>query len=182
MITTDNLAFAHFPKTGGTWVRKVFEKIPHKEIHGNHFPIMPINSINSIEDSLNFSISKCKLENKFIFSFKRNPQTWYPSMYCHKKATNPKRWEDVSYVKFLNTAIEIDTFNRLQRAFEDISNFIGTQENLKNDLKKVFDLSGEKYDKNTFNIKPQNCREHTNWITEEELDYGQELISTFHSD
>lgn len=78
-LLTDKMLFLHIPKTGGTYVRAVLEKlgIRGKEIIHTHsrFPF------------LNEHIDDDTLKDKLVWCFVRHPLTWYQSRWAHRCKT-----------------------------------------------------------------------------------------------
>lgn len=83
-----NSAFLHIHKTGGSWVRQAIlaAGIPCRESGSEQEPRV-LRVHHSLQESRPW------LENRFVFTFVRNPLSWYQSYWCHRMTT---RWRGKS--------------------------------------------------------------------------------------
>lgn len=157
--------FFHIPKTGGSWVRTVIKelKIPTREIgegrtetHRSHcFPSQ---------------VDKAELKNRFVFTFVRDPLTWYQSRWAYSMETgwNPEDMFDLrcasnDFLTFIQNCISHYPkcgFVSRTYAFYTASpahpfDFIGRQENLTEDLITALHMAGEEFDEEIVRSVPR---------------------------
>jgi len=132
--------FYHIPKTGGTWVTEVLKGIGGErvQVEGTH----PYNITKEHATPLVYRTQK------FKFAFVRHPVSWYQSMWKFR-ANNKWQYESVFDVKlpftewvrhFLKQHPGI--YSEIVREFEGVD-FMGRQENLRADLLKALEMSGD---------------------------------------
>ena len=123
-------AFIHIPKTGGTSITNVLSKIPGTKILQSH------DSIRAFED----------VDDFFIFTFVRNPYTRLASVYEHgiRKGIYKSTFSDL-----LTKESKSDIWLMPQYFFTKAGSnkqkkisFIGKYENLKEDIKHIFNTIG----------------------------------------
>lgn len=151
-LLTDKFLFLHTPKTGGTYIRKVFDllfiKGVEKDLHHNCFP--ELFKHVSFED----------LYNKTIICFIRHPLTWYQSRWaCRLSHFNGWKGNSLDlacgsndFNIFVNNCIDysgsgIGWASREMTRFTDnmpsgFKIYIGKQENLQHDLVSALLLCG----------------------------------------
>ena len=121
---TDNWAFVHIPKTGGTSITNILQSQPNTERRTGH------DSIRVIES-----------DNLFIFTFVRNPFTRIASAYFHgfRKGQYSKNFEwflknlDNKDLALLPQSYYVNSGKTKNKQIS----YIGKYENFDNDLKKV---------------------------------------------
>lgn len=143
-LLTDKFLFMHIPKTGGSYIRKLFELLYIKgEEKNNHHSCFPelLNDI-SIND----------LADKTIICFIRHPLTWYQSRWAFR-LSHPCGWRGNSldfncgsndFNLFVNNCIDYVGSGKGWASFKmtrfidgipsGLKSIIGKQENLHNDL------------------------------------------------
>src|SRR5690606_9451730 len=78
-LIAGNICFFHMPKTGGLWTRSVLKA---------HFPqTRELGHVHVAPDELALPADEQRLRVCFV----RNPLTWFPSLWAHKKRVDP-RW------------------------------------------------------------------------------------------
>jgi len=174
---TDKVIFYHIPKTGGRWVKAAMiyagvpyrrakyyygtDRKPPKELVKAHALRLkrehetPLGVLNEDKDKL------------FSFTFVRRPLTWYKSFWAHRmladgiegrmRMTNsfPLDWIwDGNFEKFIANVLRkypdgflTDVFRLYVGKDGKALDFIGKQENLREDLIRALTLAGETFDK-----------------------------------
>ena len=148
--------FYHIPKTGGTFVRLSLRQAGfcvNLEV-GGHNHTYP---------------SQCRIKNRFSFAFVRHPLSWYESYWTYKQYIS--KWDPRNTVD-ANTQSEkfstfiqkmIDTYpgyvSCIYQLYTEIDtpneiNFIGRQENLREDLCHALTEAGENFDKERIHSFP----------------------------
>lgn len=143
LLLKDNYStFLHIPKTGGNWVSRV---------------------LNDLD------LANCKTGDKhdcdpgrhFGFCFVRNPITWYESWFKYQTHIGWINWDKDHPCEPLNR-LGSEHFNdfiynvlqnqpgfvtRLYSCFTDNAQFVGRQENLREDLILILDFQGFDFDR-----------------------------------
>lgn len=155
-----NSVFFHIPKTGGTWVTEVLKDMGgHKDRYKSFGH--PLN-LQAEHTSPKYYKTK-----KFSFAFVRHPKSWYESIYRFRKGND---WPDKE--KFpIDEKCKSDSFNgfvelmlkhypegfytMVVKEFDgdevgESLDFMGRQENLKEDLREALTLAGEKIKEKSF--------------------------------
>jgi hypothetical protein len=149
-----NVAFVHIPKTGGTWVREVLKKNNLVESEILKTDIYATTE-GTPKTQHNVPLANATFMNcNYVFSFVRNPLTWYQSYWSFKADFRwyiGKRFDK-------NTAARIfpDFIEKIKKHYPrgylatmfpfytDICTHVGTQENLQDSL--VFILNDLGFD------------------------------------
>lgn len=172
-VTLKNKAvFLHIPKTGGTWVTSVLKRLglkqkylPHKHLDLLHF-LRPeyLKQIDGLAQD----------EKPFIFTFVRDPLSWYESWFRYTKQEGYKQWgkgcrlKDYSKVGWhpfaiISDCVEKDFNQSIWNIYRkrpgfvtemfswytepDWVDYVGKQENLREDLAFVLDKMNLNYNR-----------------------------------
>lgn len=150
MIILPRSVYFHIPKTGGTWTRHAL-KVAVKDFLEDVRPPLTGHWYNlRLEHISPANAPKELLRDKFLFTFVRNPITWYQSTWAQR---NDCGWSDpdVLVIDRLFKGSEFNEFvlgcmerfpggmlTRIYKEFtgEDLQrvDYIGKQENLRQDL------------------------------------------------
>lgn len=164
---SDKFIFYHIPKTGGVWVYEAIKQagIKTKKPHRSGFKnCLNLYAHHAIPDGISKDLNDKK--NLFSFCFVRKPLGWFQSFWCYRKkhrriknkgVTLNDLWVD-DYEEFISRVIEKYPEGFLTKMYkyyvgENLKkvDFIGRQENLKNDLIKALTLAGESFNKKAIN-------------------------------
>jgi hypothetical protein len=168
-LATSNMLFLHIPKTGGMWVRRVFEvlEIPHWEIgdQHSHFPRQGEGSARLLS-----FYSEEYYKTKFIFTFVRHPLSWYQSRWAFRIkhgwrpmlhpldyhcASNDFRMFMENVLKYRPTGWVTEEYNNYTNYQSCPINFIGKHETIVDDLIQAFRAAGVKVDENKIRKIPK---------------------------
>jgi hypothetical protein len=141
LLLKDGSVFLHIPKTGGTWVRRVLKKM------------------NLVDKEIGYFHS-CST-GKFVFTFVRNPFSWYESWFKYQESNGWKNFENWHPCSILNGlgSNNFETFlknvlshhpgfiSNLFFSYTSNASFVGKQENLRENLCKALSLSNINFDK-----------------------------------
>lgn len=144
--------FFHVPKTGGTWVTVVLKDI-FKDRYQDYKP-SPKHELNLRFEHITPKDSEDRIfKDRKSFGFVRNPIDWYTSFWKYRMKNN---WDNnfVLDRECRSTNLEIFVRNCLDKypegfvstlfkEFTEDLDFVGKQENLKNDLLRFLEQSGE---------------------------------------
>jgi len=163
LLLKGNALFLHIPKTGGSWVTTVLEEmgLVIGKIGVKHADIAHVMFADN---------SKTILKNRpFMFCFVRHPLSWYESWYKHMSQPS-RRWcywgseceVEKWHPNMMLNGLGDDNFNRF---VENVAhrrpgyatemfgwfttppvNFVGRQENLRDDLITALELAKVEFD------------------------------------
>jgi hypothetical protein len=155
-LYNDRMAFIHVPKTGGTWVTNAlraagveFTEVTGQRGHATWADMPP---------------------DRFRFGFVREWRAWHMSYWVHKK-----RWEDYpepinAFDAAVRDSDDFESFMRLvdaeQPRFLDnlyqsflgpagAIEFVGSYENLADELERALGLAGVEYDREALRAQPR---------------------------
>lgn len=164
-ILTSNTIFFHLPRTGGTWLSKFLSK---------NLACLHLNRKHSAPVHVGRVLKQVGLDDRFRFSFVRNPIYWYRSKYAaptHIARVTKKN----TLIAIGNPIFQIDA-KSIEEPFQDwigrllidkpgwltwyhnwfygprysSLDFVGRYETQIPQLRRVFNLSGQQYDSNIF--------------------------------
>jgi hypothetical protein len=158
--------FYHIPKTGGTWVAKnLFDNVkgPKRNFWRHHrgvtHPHIDKKGVGHLLRGPHIPPS-ARDTKKFKFSFVRHPLTWYMSLWKYRTRDGALRhqWRDRDssdfskkcakndFNEFIDAVIEHfpGYYSEVVKQFESVD-FMGKQENIREDLVKALTLAGEEF-------------------------------------
>ena len=151
-VITPKSCWLHVPKTGGIWVEKV---------------LLTCVEGARMAQSRHLGLGCCP-DERFVFAFVRHPYTWYQSYWCYKQK---KGWDRANrfdqrcgsnkFDEFIDKMFERDSchytkvINYMMGDGEGID-FVGRFENLREDLLKALELSGDVLKADIDTVKPIN--------------------------
>lgn len=155
-LTQQKAILLHIPKTGGTWV--TFRLFDHPDIETVW--------VDPKHGTLHNPGIREKVKNLYSFAFVRHPIDWYKSYWAFQ---SQKDWryqdnaiakcQDENFSNFIYKVYEQER-SYLTRHFQDFCgenwdqlDFLGTQENIREDLKKVFHVLDISADNDFFQAK-----------------------------
>jgi hypothetical protein len=170
--------FIHVPKTAGQWVAEALENAGVET--------EPLGPVHASPDEV-LEDRRCG-SRPVVFTFVRDPLTWYQSMWAHRM---DEEWEPIDDPEWFSQAwIDVwEDFTRSTRSdrFEDFvenaleryprgfvsslyarytsgCTHIGRQETIVDDVVRILELAGEEFDgERLARTKPKNVRGSTKW-------------------
>lgn len=151
VIETKKTIFYHFPKCGGTFVKRIL-----KESCKEYKQIAPSHSLPEIET------------DKLKFTFLRDPISWYVSYYCARRSAckaslvsdYSKNFDESLYRTFSEFVEEVTRkqhgfLSKLYREYSKTCDLVGRFEMLRFNLIEILNKAGEKCDENKIENYPR---------------------------
>lgn len=155
MVISPRSVFFHIPKTGGSWVTKVLKEMGICEVdYRPHFR----HILNLQAEHVTYrDIDKNRIKGKFSYAFVRDPVEWYRSFWKFRTAGGwdmrfilDRECKNVDFNKFVENVARVFPEGFVSSIYKeylghqlDQVDFVGKQENLKEDLEKALTLAGE---------------------------------------
>lgn len=119
-IVTDKLAFYHCPRTGGTWVRTVFDELE-----------IPYTIVGHQHDTP----ADCRVDGRLSFTIVRRVDEWLASWRALVDASPEWSWPVPDWMLNAKTRVEATTV--MQRYHLRVAHVLST-ENLRSGLQNLF--------------------------------------------
>lgn len=146
ILTKNNILFLHIPKTGTNWTIEILKinNLIKEKLVGKHDTL---KLLNKRYNKINYLKKVC---------FVRNPISWYESAFKYYTSINWRVWNrprwhpcrelwelgDKSFNKFIENVIKNcpSYLSKMYELYTKDCDFIGRQENLKDDLIEVLGI------------------------------------------
>lgn len=167
-VTTDKSVFYHIPKTGGVFVK---ESMRASGLKYGRCRNKKVNHYLKREHSCPSTTMQEDVEGKFSFCFVRKPVDWYVSFWCFRIMSQTvdlrfpaDRCWDMVFERFVVNILErypngfvTQLYKEYVGELADQIDFIGLQENLREDLIKALTTAGEDFDPQVIrNVRKRN--------------------------
>tara|TARA_Y100000296_G_C5146024_1_gene243712 strand:- start:71 stop:1432 length:1362 start_codon:yes stop_codon:yes gene_type:complete len=188
-----NSLFIHIPKTGGTWVRRAIEKSMGLEKDSSEI-VLPLKKSwgklahARVKDTRRYL--KEGFDDKFSFSFVRQPLDWLKSSYIDNVYPEFVDYDlsnsvdkKISFKEFVFNKGEgfvSNLYREYLQAFIGLYpcvDYIGKIENLKADLIEALDLAGEKFDRDIIDSIPPQRQGASIEKNKKLIDVDEDLLS-----
>lgn len=176
-IKTDRSIFFHIPKTGGIWVKTAMKAAGLRysatsNVTGSH----PFN-LKRAHATPDIVVPRA-LDGRLSFTFVRRPVAWYRSYWSFRSRKGARRdekfpadglWSD-NFDQFVNNLLDAYPGGFVSTLFQYYTGengekvgFVGTQENLVDDLVKVLHLADEDFDEAALRATAPTNRSPGKW-------------------